>query len=221
MPNTFTTAVERAAYSVGPYEVRGKVWEQLDTGALFQATRQGAGLENWEQVSAARRGEINISLDEFRIVSSGGDVGAIAAIGGVLGSDTVPIGRGDAAETSEIHWAAASAIIVKYCKTLPADFSGASDVTVRLFVRTDNAGGGGIEAATFTVETGWDGGALVSDAATDATPAITLHSVDATVAAADIPDAPSVLTLMLTPGTHANDPIQLLGAKILYTRKVA
>lgn len=162
------------------------------------------------------RGSILLSLHDFREVSSGGDVSNIAANGGILASDTTPIMRGDAAESSEIVWAAANADIIGAALTLPEDFDGSEDVTVELFVYTDNAGGGGIEAATFTVETSWDGGAVVVDTATDGTPAVALHKTTATIAAADVPNRPSVLTLMLTPGTHANDPVQLLGARISY-----
>jgi len=163
-------------------------------------------------------GTLLLSLYDFREVSSGGDVANIAANGGLLASDTTPILRGDAAESQEIAWAAANADIVATQITLPPDVDGSKPITVDLFVYTDNTGGGGIEAATFTVETSWDGGALVSDAATDAPPATTIHKVTATIAAADIPDSPSVLTLMLTPGTHANDPVQLVGARLNYQR---
>ncbi len=182
---------------------------------VFISAALNASLE----VSQAFYGTIDFSLNDFREVTSGGDVGNITANGGLLASDTTPILRGDAAETQEISWAAGNADIIAAHKMVPIDFDGTQDVLVDLFVYTDNAGGSGIDAATFTVETGWDGAALVSDTATDGTPAITMHKVTATVAAADVPNAPSVVTLMLTPAAHAADPTQLLGARILYRRK--
>ncbi len=163
-------------------------------------------------------GSLLLSLFDFREVTSGGDVGNIAANGGILASDTTPILRGDAAESQEIAWAAGNSDVIAGQLTLPADVDGTKPITIDLFVYTDNTGGGGIEAATFTVETSWNGGAVVSDTATDSTPAVSIHKVTATVAAADIPDSPSFLTLMLTPGTHANDPVQLVGARINYSR---
>lgn len=184
---------------------------------VFISAANNAALE----ATAAQHGCIALSLYDFREVTGGGDVGNIVANGGILASDTTPILRGDAAESQEIAWAAANQDLIAAHVTLPPDFDGSADVLVELFVLTDNAGGGGIEAATFTVETGWDDGALVSDTATDGTPAVTLHKVTATVAAADVPDAPSVMTLMLTPGVHANDPVSLLGARILYRRKLS
>lgn len=163
-------------------------------------------------------GHIYLSLNDFREVTSGGDVGNIVANGGLLASDTTPILRGDAAESQEISWAAGNSDILAAHMTLPADVDGTQDVTVDLFVYTDNAGGGGIDAATFTVETSWDGGAVVSDTATDGTPAVTIHKITATIAAADVPSLPSVLTLMLTPEAHAADPVQLVGARINYSK---
>lgn len=169
--------------------------------------------------SSLGQGSIVFSLNDFREVSAAGDVSNIAANGGLLASDTTPILRGDTLESQEIAWAAGNADIVLAHTTLPADFDGTSDAYLELWVYTDNTGGGGIEAASFTVETSWDGGAIVSDAATDGTPAVTIHKVTATIAAADIPNAPSFLTVMLTPGTHANDPTQLVAARLTYKRK--
>jgi hypothetical protein len=157
---------------------------------------------------------IGISLFDWREVTSGGDVGDIAANGGILASDTDPILRADAAESHEIVWAAGNADIISTHLTLPSNFNGASDATLDLWILTDNAGGGGIDAGTFTVETSWDGGALVSDTATDGTPAITSHKITATIAAADIPNTASYVTIHLTLNAHASDPVSLLGARL-------
>ena len=156
----------------------------------------------------------------WREVTSGGDVGNIVAIGGVLASDTTPILRADAAESLEISWAAGNSDIVGLQVPLPADFDGSQDATVDLWVYTDNGGGGGIDPATFTVETSFDGGALVSDAATDGTPAVTIHKITATIAAADIPNAARFLTMYLTPAAHAADPVQLVNASLNYKPKL-
>jgi hypothetical protein len=161
---------------------------------------------------------IALPLFSWREVDSSGDVGNIAAIGGVLASNSTPILRADAAESPEISWAATNADPIAIHTPLPPDFSGASDVLFEAWVYTDNAGGGDIEAASFTLESTFDGGALVSDALTDATPAATVHKVTATIAKADVPDTASYATFYLTPGTHANDPIQLVSARLRYRR---
>lgn len=189
-----------------------------DAGSFTATGNVEAALQEIYQHLLSATTSIPLSLYEFREVTAGGDVGNAAANGGVLASDTTPIMRGDAAESAEIVWAATNVDPISTQITLPADFSGASNVTIDLFVYTDNAGGGGIDAATFTVETSWDGGALVSDAATDGTPATSIHKITATVAAADIPDSASILTIALTPAAHANDPTQLVGARVNYKR---
>lgn len=191
-----------------------------DAGGFTSAGDVEAALAEIYQHLKTAQASIPISLYDWREVSSGGDVGAIAANGGILASDTTPIMRGDAAESAEIAWAAANADLISTQITLPTDFDGTANATLDLFVYTDNAGGGGIDAASFTVETSWDGGALVSDTATDSVPAVAIHKITATIAAADIPDTASILTIALTPAAHAADPTQLVGARLNYKRKL-
>lgn len=163
---------------------------------------------------------VSVPLTSLREVDSSGDVGDTTANGGVLSSNTTPILRGDANECLEVHWAAANQDGVAFSQSLPVDLDDAADVLIDLFVRTDNTGGGGVEAATFTVLTSWGGGAQVSDTATDGTPATDVHVVTATVAAADVPANPGFVSVQLVPGVHANDPVQLLGVRIRYQRKL-
>jgi hypothetical protein len=159
---------------------------------------------------------VGLSLHNFREVDANNDQGAIAANGGILASDTTPILRGNAAETTEISWATGNADPVSTQITLPFDLDADQDVTVELWVNS-----GSTDAATFTVESGWDGGAVVSDSASDtATKSATTHKITATIAAADIPDGARLLSLQLTPAAHATNAIQLLGCALLYTRKV-
>jgi hypothetical protein len=87
-----------------------------------------------------------------------------------------------------------------------------SDVTLELEVYS-----GTTDAATMTIETSWDGGAVVSDTADDAaTKSATRHTITGTIAAADIPDTAKNLTIMLTPGAHATNTTQIVGARLLY-----
>lgn len=161
---------------------------------------------------SAASGDIALSIYEAREVTSAGDVGAIAAIGGHLASDTTPILRGDAAESQEISWATGNADLIAFQRTLPRNFDGSADATLELWVYS-----GTTDAATFTVETSWDGGAVVSDTANDAaTKSATVHKITATIAAADIPDAAHRLTLMLTPAAHATNTTQLVAARLLW-----
>jgi hypothetical protein len=168
------------------------------------------------------RNVIQISLDDWREVTTAGAVGNQAtAAGGILASDTTPIMGAEATtEARAIIWAAGNSDIIASSWTLPPDFSGKDDVLVELWVLTDNAGGGGIEAATFSVLSSWDNGAQVTDTATDGVPATTAHKITATIAAGDVPDDARFLNLQLVLGTHANDPVHLLAAALSYVPKL-
>lgn len=155
---------------------------------------------------------ISLNLNSWREVTSAGDVGDTTANGGILASDTTPILRGDAAESFEISWATGNVDPISTSIMLPEDVDGS--VACYLDLRLSS---GTTDAASMVVETGWDGGALVSDTATDtATKSATPHNVITTIAAADVPATPSVLTIALTPPTHATNAIQLHGARLRY-----
>jgi hypothetical protein len=66
--------------------------------------------------------------------------------------------------------------------------------------------------------TSWDGGAVVSDTCTG-TAVATVQTNTATIAAADVPDSPKRVTIMLTPAAHTTDTMNLFGAKLIYYRK--
>lgn len=191
-----------------------------DAGTFTAQVTVEAALQEIYQHILTAQGPINIPLGAWREVDGSGDVANSAGGAGILSSNTTPILRGDTAESWEISWAATNVDPIQFQTSLPPDFDGTANATLDLWVYTDNAGGGGIDAATFTVETGWDGGALVSDTATDGSPATSWHKITATIAAGDIPDAPSNLSIALTPAAHANDPIQLVGARLNYKRKL-
>jgi hypothetical protein len=120
-----------------------------------------------------------------------------------------------------IRWPAGDATNLRVSFALPEGLDGDEDVTVDLFVRTDNSGGGGIDAASFTVYSSWDNGATVSDVATDSSPSETLHTITATIAASDIPSSARRLTLILEPAAHANDPIILTDVRVNTVRMLA
>ena len=163
---------------------------------------------------------LSISLNDFREVAAGGTVSNIAANGGLLASDTTPILGAESTKAMAINWAAGNSDIIQAQLALPPDFDGRSDCYVELFIQTDNAGGGGIDAGTFTVVTVWDNNAAVTDTATDSVPAVTYHKVTATIAAADIPDAATSVNIQLTLGAHANDPVHLNAARLTYVPRI-
>jgi hypothetical protein len=78
--------------------------------------------------------------------------------------------------------------------------------------------GGTADAATFTVETSWNGGTNVSDTATGAA-STTAATATATIAAADVPAGSNRVTIALTPATHGTDAMNLFRARLRYYRK--
>jgi hypothetical protein len=153
-----------------------------------------------------------ISLHDFRETDANADVSNIVANGGILASDTTPIMRGASGLISqELSWAAGNADPIVAHRPLPEDFDGREDVLVELWVNS-----GTTNAATFTVATSWDAGATVTDTATDGAKSATTHKITTVIAAADIPDSASSLTILLTPAAHATDAIQLTNIRIGY-----
>jgi hypothetical protein len=224
--NSNSGARKKAGIFLGMQGTKVKVWVHpgrvlastdadeiaiADTGNFTAATEVETALQEiYQHLLSAKGIFIPLSLHQFREVDANGDVGNIAANGGLLASDTTPIMRGNAAETSEIYWAASNSDPISTQVPLPPDFNGAADVKVELWVYS-----GTTDAASMVVETGWDGGALVSDAADDSgTKSATLHKLEVTVAAGDIPNTARLLTLELTPPAHTTDGIGLLGVAI-------
>ncbi len=167
----------------------------------FHGTLEGLALHNWREADASA------------------DVGAIAANGGILASDTTPIMRGASALiVQEISWAASNSDPIVAQVTLPEDFDGRSDVTLEFWVNS-----GTTDAVSLTVATSWDGGATVTDTSSSdtATKSATTHKVTAVIAATDIPDNAAFLTVLLTPGAHTTNAIQLQGVRGLYTPKLS
>lgn len=166
---------------------------------------------NSQRNYVAFRDSIPLSLVTFREATAG-DVGNIVANGGLLASDTTPVLSGSSSSVSQqLSWAASNVDQVLVDVSLPEDFDGRDDVTIELWVSS-----GTTNAASFTVTTGWDGGADVTDTATDATASATVHKVTATIAAADIPDQASFVSIGLTPAAHGTDAIVLKAVRLLH-----
>jgi hypothetical protein len=163
----------------------------------------------------AFRSIVPLSLNDFRLASAG-DVGATAANGGILSSDTVPVLSGTAATVSQqISWATGQVQQVLCQVSLPEDFDGKEDVFVDLWVNSGTS-----DAATFTVATNWDAAAAdISDTATDGARSATTHKIQAVISAADIPDGAAFVSIALTPAAHATNAIQLVAARLSYVGK--
>lgn len=211
VPFSFVTTAARIAYTFGPHDV-GRLVQDQENGNYYWVVVSGAGAGTMTPLQSLQ-GSVQLSLHSFREITSGGAVGNIAANGGILASDTTPVMGVDASESTTILWAASNSDLIGTQIALPADFDGTRDVTVQLTA----ASGGTTNACTFTVETSWDSGTVVVDTCTGAATA-TVATYSATIAAADVPDTASRLTLELTPAAHTTDTMILLAAKLRYYR---
>ena len=197
------------------------VWVMVGASLILDYSAMGTDLDAAEtdidaleahQVSTDH--VVNISLYDFREVDANGDVGAIAANGGILASDTTPIMRGDANQAAEISWVADDVDPIACQISLPDNFDGSADVVLEAVVSS-----GTTDDADIAVETSWDAATQVADAFVEAGKSATPHVNSATIAAADVPDAADRVTIILTPPAHSTDAIQLHGLKLKYTGK--
>ena len=158
---------------------------------------------------------VPIPVSAWRIVSAGGDVGNIAAIGGVPASNSDPILRGDANNSWELFWAAGSVVPIGVQVPILPDLDDTANVTLTLSVAS-----GTTDAATMGIASSWDGGSEVTDSADDSgTKSATRHLITATIAAADVPAGASHVTFRITPPTHGTDGISLFTSYLSYTPK--
>jgi hypothetical protein len=147
------------------------------------------------------------------------DVGAIAANGGVLASDTTPIlsAINDATDGCQrVTWAASNNDQVTFQVALPPDLDTSADVVIHF--RT--ASGGTTDAVGFTVDSFFnEGDTKVTD--TSETNQTTSYAEKiATIANADIPSGAQTLTVGLTPVAHTTDTLNLTAIWIEYKRSI-
>lgn len=188
-----------------------------DSGSKTSAASVGDALDEIYLDRLSTQRGIPIHLGNWREVSATGDVGNVAAIGGVLASDTAPILRAEATTNSwEISWTTGNVDPIGVQFMLPPDLDDTASAFLDLIVYS-----GTTDAATMGVATSWNGGSEVTDSADDSgTKSATRHTITATIAAADIPASSTHVTIRLTPPTHATNAIQLVGAILRYTPKL-
>jgi len=147
------------------------------------------------------------------------NVGAIAANGGVLASDTTPVlsainGATDGCQ--RVRWAAANVHQVIFQINVPEDL----DDTVNLKLYTRTASGGTTNAVGFAVASYFDEAdtAIADTSATNQT--VTYANALTTIAAADVPAGATTLTIGLTPVAHGTDVMDLTAVWLEYTPKL-
>jgi hypothetical protein len=159
-----------------------------------------------------------IPLDTWKEASSF-DVGAIAANGGVLASDTTPIRDAINAGTNgcqRIHWIADDVDQIVTQVTLSPDL----DVTKDLVLHTRIVSGGTTNAVGFTVESFFnEGDSKVTDTSETNQTATWAEKIT-TIAAADVPAGAQTVTIGLTPVAHSTDTLSMSASWLEYTRTI-
>jgi hypothetical protein len=157
---------------------------------------------------------ISLPLVNFRLATTG-DVGAVAAAGGLLASDSAPALSGTGSTVSQqVSWATGNVAQILIDAALPEDFDGSENAFIELFVSS-----GTTNPATFSVLSSWDGAANVTDPATDPAASAAVHKITATIDKSDIPDKPSFVSIALVPAAHAADAIVLKAARLRYFKR--
>jgi len=161
---------------------------------------------------------IPISLYQWREIGTG-VVGNIAAIGGVLASDTTPsltAINGVTNACQVIHWATSGVDPIAITVPLPPDMDLTKDLVLHLRI----VSGGTTNAVGFTVDS-WFNEAdtkVVDSSGTNQT--ASYAEVIATIAAADIEVGAQTVTISLTPVAHTTDTMRLSATWLEYAGKL-
>ncbi len=189
-----------------------------DAGSLFTATDVEAALAEVAQGQSTAQAFIPIGLHSLRITSTL-NAGAIAAIGGVTASDSVPIlsainGATDGCQ--RLLWAATAVTQVTLQTPLPPDLDDAQDIV--LHVRA--AMGGANDTPTIAMASYFnEGDTAVADTVAAVTGAAYAEYIG-TIATADVPVGAQTLTIGLTPAAHGTDTLSITALWLEYTRKI-
>jgi hypothetical protein len=154
--------------------------------------------------------QIGIPLNNLRLLA-GGTIPNTAANGGVISADTDPVAS-VTSDSGRIAWAAASVVAVEFQVPIPTDFDGGKDAILMVTAGKDADN----NAVDIGISTSWDDAAAVADSVVDIPQATSVNLI--TIAAADIPANPGMLTCILTPGAHAGDAVYIYSIKLQYSR---
>lgn len=166
---------------------------------------------------------IVLPLSTFRELASDDIPATAIASGGsgIMGKDSTPnfeAVNGATDRAQQLQWAAANVDKISNSIFLPVDLDGTRAMTVDLIAGKT----GTMDTVAFSVSAWFDRG----DTEVTGTSANLANGTGAalagvSIAASDIPDTPGQLTMVLFPGTHANDTVELYGVRLTYYSKSA
>lgn len=206
-----TTALRLAA--VFTAQDLGALVVDNENGSNYRVIATGSGVACMS-AEQGTYGYIKVPLGLCKECDANGDVGDLAAHGGILASDSTPAFQAAATtEQAEIAWVASNSDAIVAEVPVPEDFDGTQAVLAQAQVVA-----GTTDAFSATIDTTWAGGTLVADTLAGSALA-TVHQATATIAAADVADSPDTVTIKITPGAHTTDAFLLRSLRLRYVRK--
>lgn len=197
------------------------------SGNLKFYDKAGAVIATFDGVNQrlylAERRSIIVPLSAFRELASD-DIPAVAIASGgsgIMGKDSTPnfeAVNGATDRAQQLQWAASNVDKISASLMLPVDCDGARALGVELIAGKT----GTMDTVAIEVSAWFDRG----DTEVTGTSANLANGTGAALAevslgAADVPDTPGQLTLVLYPGTHGNDTVELYGVRVNYWSKAA
>jgi len=175
-------------------------------------------LQNF-QTDVRATGFVPIPLNTWREATAF-DVGASAANGGVLASDTTPVLdaiNGGTDGCQRIIWASSDVTQIVNSIPLPPDLDTASDIVVH----TRIVSGGTTDAVGFEVDTFFNEGDTEVADTSETNQTTTYSEATTTILAADIPTGAQTITIGLTPVAHTTDTMAMTASWLEYTKDTA
>lgn len=162
------------------------------------------------------QGFIPLPLTGWREITTN-DIGNATNNGGVLATDTTPTleyVNGNTDSQMRILWATSNVDPIATQITLPPDL----DRTQPIVLNVRQVASGDTDLVKFELDSFFDeGDTLVSDVVSDEATS-TVANATATIAAADVPDTATTLSIEITPPAHTNDTLTIYATWITYTR---
>lgn len=163
-------------------------------------------------------GFILLDITSLREIASN-DIQNLAAVGGLLASDSVPILERTNAATDKslrVSWVVDGVEEVQFPPVpMPPDLDEGTDLTVHLVAES-----GSTDTPVIDVQV-WDGVGDTEMGGNTGALANAVSEVTVTIANANVSGNPTgFLNIGLVPGAHSTDPIYLYAAWIKYTKKL-
>jgi hypothetical protein len=207
---------------VAPWNVKATTAATVsiaDAGGFTSESTVEAALQEIYQDLLTAQHFIPIPLMTLREASTF-DVGAIAANGGVLASDTTPILEainGGTDGCQRLTWATGDVDQVIAQVPLPPDL----DATANMVVHARVAASGATDTPSWTMESFFnEGDTKVSDTLAAGGATSTYAEITGTIALADVPAGAQMLTIGFTPASHDGNHFYMTGLWIECTRSI-